>query len=260
MERSTKKSCVNDSQIRIGGTARNPENVKRLHDLGLSFAEVPIQDPGTFHESIEEFVEMKTALKMDYICHGPREGDPNDRETLKNIYLPQVISLFPFMEHLQMPLLTIHLYLDPRFVHEDILEYKKSILKELIKESETRDITLCIENLSENSSHMERFFNELPELNLTLDLGHGQLLAGKNTSYGFIRKWPERIHHIHLHDNMGGNSHLDDLHLPPGQGIIDFKDIFGALVETGYDKTVTLELKSDEIAQCLDEVRDLLKS
>jgi len=258
MEKPLKNEDVKDSQIKIGGTAREPETVKKLHRLGLSLAEIPIQDTGIFNELLPDFAELRISLNMEYVCHGPREGDPNDRETLKKIYLPQVISLFPYMEQLQMPLLTIHLYLDPRFVRKEILEYKKSILKEIIREAETRDIILCIENLSENADHMERFFNEIPGLNLTLDLGHGQLLTGKNTGYDFISKWPDRIHHVHLHDNLGGNSHLDDLHLPLGQGIIDFKGILGALIEAGYKKTITLELTSDEIEQCLDRVKALL--
>jgi len=53
---------------------------------------------------------------------------------------------------------------------------------------------------------------------MTLDLGHGELLCEENRSLGFIEKFPERIKHVHLHDNRGGNSPTDDLHLPPGEG------------------------------------------
>lgn len=56
----------------------------------------------------------------------------------------------------------------------------------------------------------------------------------------------------------GGNSAADDLHLPVGQGIIDFKKIFRHLKAMGYDRTITLELKAFEIKKCLGCVKELL--
>jgi sugar phosphate isomerase/epimerase len=119
-------------------------------------------------------------------------------------------------------------------------------------------ITLCIENLSEEGKDLEAAFCEIPALRMTLDLGHGELLSEKNRSLGFIEEFPERIQHVHLHDNRGGNSHTDDLHLPPGQGVIDFKGLFEALRRIHYRRTVTLELKPHEIRQCLAYVTELV--
>jgi sugar phosphate isomerase/epimerase len=93
---------------------------------------------------------------------------------------------------------------------------------------------------------------------LTLDLGHGQLLTTENTSHGLIKNYPERIRHIHLHDNRGGNSPQDDLHLPVGQGTIRFSRIMIALKQMGYERTMTLELRPKEIGACLGYVRHLL--
>jgi sugar phosphate isomerase/epimerase len=67
-----------------------------------------------------------------------------------------------------------------------------------------------------------------------------------------------RVLTIHLHDNRGGDSHTDDLHLPPGEGVIDFKGLFEALHRIHYDRTVTLELKPHEIRQCLTYVSELV--
>jgi sugar phosphate isomerase/epimerase len=119
-------------------------------------------------------------------------------------------------------------------------------------------ITVCIENLSEEEKDFETAFQEIPDLRMTLDLGHGQLLCEKNRSLGFIENFPKRIKHIHLHDNRGGNSHTDDLHLPPGQGVIDFKGLFEALRRIHYDRTVTIELKPHQIRQCLSVISKLV--
>lgn len=244
--------------VKLGGTARTPDDVRSLHRLGLPLAEVPIQDFPVYMNLVQDFREVKDALGMDYVCHGPQEGDPNDVGNLEGSYLPKVMALFPLMERLEMGLLTIHLWLDPRFVRKEILEYKETFLRRVLEEAASKDITLCIENLSESSDHLERYFRELPDLNMTLDVGHAQLLAERNTSYGFIKKWPGRIRHVHLHDNRGGDSHLDDLHLPPGEGNIDLKGILERLRLQGYDRTVTLELKPFEIGGCLDRVKKML--
>ena len=61
-----------------------------------------------------------------------------------------------------------------------------------------------------------------------------------------------------MHDNRGGRSHLDDVHLPPGEGIIEFDSIFRKLRRIGYTGRVTLELKTEEIRGCLSSVRGII--
>jgi sugar phosphate isomerase/epimerase len=51
---------------------------------------------------------------------------------------------------------------------------------------------------------------------------------------------------------------LDDVHLPPGEGIIEFDSIFQKLRRTGYSGKVTLELKTEEIRGCLSSVRGII--
>jgi sugar phosphate isomerase/epimerase len=143
-------------------------------------------------------------------------------------------------------------------VKRNALESKRDLLKRMVEKAAEYQVTVCIENLSEGAEDMEAAFLEIPSLMMTLDLGHGELLSEKNRSLGFIERVPERIRHVHLHDNRGGYSHTDDLHLPPGQGVVDFKGLFEALHRIHYDRTVTLELKPHEIRQCLASVSELV--
>jgi len=244
--------------IRLGGTARSPEDVTSLYDLGLQFAEIPINHPSKFLSLVPIYRSLREKLGMDYLCHGPKEGDPNDVDTLNKVYLPKVLELFPIMTTLSMPLLTIHLWLDQRFVKRDPLESKLDLLKKIVENAAEYEVTVCIENLSEEAKDFESAFHEIPSLRMTLDLGHGELLCEKNRSVGFIEKFPERIQHVHLHDNRGGNSHRDDLHLPPGEGVIDFAGLFEKLRRIYYDRTVTLELKPHEIRNCLAYVSEMV--
>jgi len=250
---------TNDKQsIHLGGTARNPEDVTALDELGLQFAEIPIVDPEKFPALRDAYLDLKNKTGLYYLCHGPREGDPNDIETLENIYLPKLIQVLSIMPDLDMRLLTIHLWLDPRFLTPDAIAYKVDFLRRVIDIATDAGIRICLENLSETATHLAGILKALSLLNLTLDLGHAQLLSEENTSYGFIRAHPDRIKHIHVHDNRGGNSPDDDLHLPVGEGIVDFKRIFQQLKRIGYSGTMTLELRPGEIKKCLDRVKKLL--
>ena len=247
-------------RVHLGGTARRPEDVVTFHELGLQFAEIPIAVPEEFDTFKGRYQALREQLQMYYLCHGPQEGEPNNTEELEISYLPKVIKILSIMPELGMKLLTLHLWLDPRFVRQDSIDYKTGLLKRIIERACDLGITVCLENLSESATHLAGIFETLPLLNLTLDMGHAELLSGENTSLGFILRHPEKIKHIHLHDNLGGNSPDDDLHLPVGDGTIDFEKIFRDLHSIRYHGTITLELQPEEIRKCLGYVKQLLHS
>lgn len=249
---------VRKSRIALGGTARNPEDITVLHDLGLEFAEIPIGDLNKFKKNINKFLKAKEKTDLFYLCHGPREGDPNDVSSLKGVYLPRVLDILDIMPKLNMSLLTLHLWMDRRYVKAHVIDFKIELLRTIIDKAREIRIIICLENLSEDWHDLRRPFDELPHLYLTLDVGHAQLLRKKNTSFGFMQTYPDRIKHVHLHDNLGGYRPEDDLHLPPGRGIVDFKTIFTALYRAGYEKTATLELKPQEIKSSIGFVKKLI--
>ena len=245
-------------RIDLGGSAKSSQDVRDLHGLGLAFAEVAITDPLRFPELIGEYRDLKDSLGLYYLCHGPREGDPNDVRALESRFFPKILRILPLMNELEMKLLTLHLWLDRRFIKRDVLSFKIGLLRRIVEEASKARIVIGIENLSEEAQDMAKALEVIPELMVTLDLGHAELLCQENRSTGFIEQFPDRIQHIHLHDNRGGNSPKDDLHLPPGEGVIDFRSIFEALARIHYNRTVTLELKPREIKKCLAYVSELV--
>ena len=247
-------------KIHLGGTARSPDDVIALYKLGLQFAEISIAEPANFHLLQDEYRARSEETGLYYLCHGPREGDPNDMHSLETIYLPKLLQVLSMMSESGMRLLTLHLWLDPRFVLEETIVYKIGFLRRLTERAGSGGITVCLENLSENADQLAEVFAAVPALNLTLDLGHAELLSKENTSFSFLEKCPDRIKHIHLHDNRGGTSSDDDLHLPVGEGKIDFHKIFQGLHAVHYKGTMTLELRPDEIKSCLGYVKRLVNS
>jgi len=249
-----------ENTIHLGGTARSPDDVRRLHALGLSFAEIPIVDPEKFFCHITDYQALTRNPGIYYLCHGPREGDPNNPDTLETTYLPKLMKILMIMSELDMRLLTVHLWVDARFVSPELIDYKIRLLRRVIDRAKETGIIICLENLSETALHLTPVFKALPDLGLTLDLGHAQLLAEKNTAIGFLDQYPDRIKHLHIHDNRGGNSPSEDLHLPVGEGVVDFAAIFQKLNEIGYQETITLELKPEEIEKNLSNVMQLFRS
>jgi sugar phosphate isomerase/epimerase len=226
--------------------------------LGLQFAEITIANPADFQHLQDRYRALSQATGFFYVCHGPREGDPNDTHALETIYLPKLFQVLSIMSELDMRLLTLHLWMDPRYVMHETIAYKIGFLERLTERANAGGITVCLENLSENAAHLANVFAALPLLNLTLDLGHAELLTKENTSFGFLENCFDRIKHMHLHDNLGGGSPGDDLHLPVGEGRIDFQKIFDKLHAVNYKGTMTLELRPGQIESCLGYVKHLI--
>lgn len=65
-----------NSEIRLDGTARSPEDAVALHDLGLQFTEIPINDEASFLPFKAAYWILKDELSLYYLCHGPQEGTP----------------------------------------------------------------------------------------------------------------------------------------------------------------------------------------
>lgn len=245
--------------IVLGGRAYRPEDAAALKELGLPFAEISLTGSEAFAALINDYRSIGVGGGFHYLCHGPSEGDPNDLRALREIYLPKILDLLPLMGRLDSKVLTLHLWMDGRFVKGTTVQFKIALLERITERARSFGITVCLENLSEEASHFAEAFERLPHLMMTLDVGHGQLLSKGNRSYGFMKRFPDRIRHIHLHDNRGGSSPKDDLHLPPGEGTIDFDRFFHALKRMGYHGTMTLELRPQEIEKSLTRVKKWLE-
>jgi len=244
----------------LGGTARSPDDAAALIDMGLSFAEISVPDAERFRKDLPQYRALAEGAEFFYLCHGPQEGNPNDIESLEKSYLPRVLRMLDLVREIGSKTLTIHLWMDPRFVAPRAIHYKVGFLKRVVQVANRSHININIENLSESHRDFLPVFDAIPELGMTLDLGHAQLLTSRNRAFGFIAHCPERIRHIHLHDNNGGASAEDDLHLPIGQGKVDFLSIFASLKTINYNGTMTLELRPEQIRACLNKVVELLVS
>lgn len=236
--------------ILIGGRAHNLDEVTAVSQLGLPFIEVSLDDPATVSGWLPRLLEMKHNCNTDFLAHYPNEDNPFDAGILRDKFLPRIQALMALSQKLDIRKATIHFWMDKRWAPAELLRDKLDILARIVDCGHAYGITVCIENLSERSESFAPAFEAIPDLRMTLDIGHAQLLARQNTSFRFIEEHFSRIAHIHAHDNNGGTTVKDDLHLALGDGSVDYREIFQALLGRGYDSTITMEVK----------VRDMLRT
>lgn len=240
--------------VTIGGRAHSIEQIHEVGKLGYPYVEISLSVPERIERELDELLEVKNQYGVSYLAHYPNEGDPVDVANLRNRFLPRMKRLFELSASVGVEKGTFHFWLDERRMSRDIVLQKIELIAEMVASARSRGIVLCLENLSEPYPDFIPAFDYVPDLRMTLDIGHAQLLTEENTSFGFILNCFDRIQHIHVHDNQGGTSHKDDLHLPLGEGIVDYPRIFSLLKEKGYASTVTMEVKPSEMAGTKAEI------
>jgi sugar phosphate isomerase/epimerase len=233
------------------------DDVEFLARAGFEFAEIDWKDPRLVETELAELARLQDRYTIAYLAHGPNEGDPFDVDELVAGMGPRVCRLLSLAPALGITLYTQHLWLDPRFVPAGTIARKVDLLETWVEHAARAGVILCIENLSEHADHLARAFQRMPALCMTLDLGHGEIQSRRNAAFGFVARFPDRIRHVHLHDNHGGTSVRDDLHLPIGAGSIDFAAILRDLWAAGYDGGFSFEVKLEHVEQGRDAIHSM---
>jgi len=241
--------------ITIGGRAHTIAEIKKVGKLGYPFAEINIDDPQKIKAEMELLKELKNEFGIYFLAHYPNEGNPNDLKNLRQNFLPRIKQLIALSADLDIHKGTIHFWMDKRWAEPSVIAAKTEMLAELVAYAATYQLVLCLENLTARYDSFATFFEAIPDLKMTLDIGHGQLLTKRNTAFGFMDHVFSRIEHVHVHDNLGGSSVKDDLHLALGDGIVDYPGILSTLKEKGYQSTITLEVKPEDMPRSLNEVK-----
>ncbi|ELZ01989.1 sugar phosphate isomerase/epimerase family protein [Natrialba asiatica] len=123
------------------------------------------------------------------------------------------------------------------YLHEslhDILDYAEPMGVDVGIEFEPE---LLIENTDETLALIDDLDRD--GLGVNLDLGHAAVYGEDVTES--IRRSAGAITGVHLEDIVGGRRGKH-YHRIPGEGDLDFRAIFDALDDTGYDGFATLEL------------------
>ncbi len=256
------KEAGSGVELTLAGRAHRVEEVEAVARSGLSLVEINLLQGQEALARLGELKAMAQRWDLGYLVHAPNEGDPNDLKRLGGPFLDDVLKLLGHCVEIKARLLTIHFWMDRRFIPQQVAKEKVRILAQMVREAESREVKVCLENLSEDCQDLSPALKEIPGLGLTLDVGHGELMCSRNRALEILERFPDRVCHVHLHDNLGGNLVGDDLHLPVGEGRIDFRTFLEALLKSGYKGAATLEVplgamrvSRERILGILEEIR-----
>ncbi|WP_222918799.1 sugar phosphate isomerase/epimerase family protein [Natrinema sp. SYSU A 869] len=133
----------------------------------------------------------------------------------------------------------------PGTMPEEAHDYLRGSLHEILDYAEARDIEVGIEFepelLIENTEEVLELIDEIgrDSLGINLDVGHAAVY-GEDVAES-IRASAGSITGVHLEDIVGGRRGKH-YHRIPGEGDLEFREIFNALADIGYDGFATLEL------------------
>ncbi len=136
----------------------------------------------------------------------------------------------------------------------------RALLAPALSLAEAHGVTLVVENIKDITPEIRRVMIDhigSPALALSIDTGHAQI-AGRASGAPpvdvFVRDAGERLAHVHLQDGDG----YADRHWAPGEGQIDWAEVFRALAECQSAPHLVLELRrKSDIPRGFAYLRDL---
>ena len=117
------------------------------------------------------------------------------------------------------------------------------LLRDLVKQAEDLGVTIALENAEGYGNHyLEFVFSNIhsPNLGFCYDSSH-DFIAGEFRGKA-LEKWGSLLVTTHLSDNKG----INDDHLLPGRGTIDWETVMKYFPKSSYKGTLMLEVDEPE--------------
>ena len=234
--------------------------------LEMDYLELAL-DPPQAHFSLirRQQQSIRRALRqhtMGLVCHLPTFVYTADLSpAIRNASIQETLASLEIAADLEAEKVVLHPgYIGGLGVHvmAQALALAMESLEIFVRRSERLGIIMCIENMFPKyrpfvtPDDFQPVFEAFPQLRFTLDTGHAHIGDEKGgRALAFIARHGQRLGHLHVSDNSG----QADEHLPVGQGTIGFKALVRALVHSGYDDTLTLEVFSPDRADLVNSRR-----
>lgn len=177
--------------------------------------------------------ELKTALKNFQVL-GHLHWDIDLLKELEKVKKSIKIS-----KELGVKKITIHPSASRGQNIEQIKQDNLSALKKIADFCRRNKIQLLLENAASTPfnqiSNSEYLINSVPYLDFTLDIGHAYRTSRVEVDK-FLKKFKNKIKHIHLHNALNGFDHL------PFKDKNELKEFIKSVKNIGYNGTITLEM------------------
>ena len=136
----------------FGGHVKSLDHIDILRALNFDFGEVVLRDAKAYQYWLDSGVKNRFDSRFFLIAHGPFEGPPNDMDNIRTRYPAALTESIDTASHMEMDLLTVHLWMDRRFVKPEILDRKVELLRYIVEYGRKKNVQICLENLSESAT------------------------------------------------------------------------------------------------------------
>lgn len=234
--------------------------------LGLGTRCIELADSG--HHAlnpklVERLQELRASYELSYSIHAPY-ADTNlsaDDDLIREWILKRVRASIRFASELDARCVVVHpgwTTATDRFMKGRAWELNLRSLHWLLRYAEEYGVDMLIENvpgptpyLMVSAEDFELFYEEMEQpMGMVLDVAHAHL---NGEVAEFIRRFGDRIRHVHVSDNDGES----DQHLPLGDGGIDWGRVMALLRGCGFSGWVVVESYGD-VPRCLDTLAPLI--
>jgi sugar phosphate isomerase/epimerase len=213
-------------------------DLELLRSCGYDYGELGFSVPDNFiQEYARNYQEYSKILPISVAHTRTAFLNKEELERLNNFILKHLdINCRNFVLHFytaESPVMDI-----------ERIPQKISGLLYLADFAKDKGVNLFIENtFFVRVKDMREIFNKVREVYFCLDFGHANLTGGRELILDLIDNFKDKLRHIHIHDNLGGEAvEENDRHMPVGTGKIDFPGAFKKLKEINYSGTITSEV------------------
>ncbi len=248
--------------------------IEGVAEMGFDYVEVTMDAPQAHHlllrERMPAILKALEALNLGLVCHLPTFVSAADlTPALREASVSELMDSLDVAEEMGAEKVVLH---PPhgvglgRKVPELVRGYLSAALETVLAQAESLGLTVALENMTPGPltlaepEDFDEVLGRHPFLELTLDLGHAHINGrGEERSLAFMERHGGRIGHVHASDNRG----REDEHLPVGAGSVDFPLLMRALVDMGYQGTMTLEVfspDSEYLVRSREKLSELLRS
>jgi sugar phosphate isomerase/epimerase len=224
------------------------EELAAIADAGYDFVDLTLEPPAAWPADGAEIGKRLNELGITAVGHTPpflahASPFPATRAAVQGEFRRL------FEEFAAGGITLVNVHPDPvgAATCDEAIRANADSLAALTEQARAVGVTLMLENFGDQFTTPEELaplFAAAPELNFHLDVGHanmGRSHGAPNRTTSLLGAFGDRLVHVHVHDNRGG----EDLHLPLGLGTVPWDDVIAELKTVGYDGTVTIEVFGD---------------
>jgi len=249
--------------------ARDPiQEIRWIGENDFDFVDLTLEPTRAYALDIDVEGIQKTLkeCKVDIVGHtSPFLAIASPFPNLRRASYEELMRCLEIFARLKARKMSVHL--DHKMVcflpEDQLIENNIEVLSKLAQKARDYGIKILVEHFGgvfSKSIGISKVLDAIPQIGFNLDVGHANLFTGRNQTREFLRLFSDRLEHVHISDNKGGE---EDLHLPIGAGNINWKEIIRLLKKYQYDDTITLEIFShdrDYLLMSRDKVRQLWTS